>query len=228
MVTSSPARAVRRLVPLQVLDPESLHLALALDVDQPPALDLNCRQLRAQVPRRVLGAVDLVRHRNGLHPRGDVDRVAKQAVPRIPRPNDARNNRARVEAHADVDAAHGGVLLVNDSLPCDLDAMQRKLSDPRSMVRSLIPHKVRDRHVRVPDGLDLEDLVLEAQRVEARVEPIKHARHLVGRDLAADLGEAHNVAEEDGHAFLVLGLDLLALDQRLGDVLGEHVEQELL
>lgn len=52
---------------------------------------------------------------------------------------------------------------------------------------------------------DLEDAVLLAQRVEQRVHGVEHGDHLHRGDVAANAGEAHNVAEKNGHIWEHLG-----------------------
>mmetsp|Transcript_73487 Transcript_73487/g.239085 ORF Transcript_73487/g.239085 Transcript_73487/m.239085 type:complete len:246 (-) Transcript_73487:2971-3708(-) len=171
--------------------------------------------------------MDAVALRVGLHPRGRVDGVAEEAVPRVARADHVRHHWAGVEAHADVHAALARVVDVDDRSPRRLDGPAREERDALGMVGGLVLDQVRHGHVRVADGLHLEDVHAARQGVELRVQAVQHRRDLVRLHGPRDVREAHNVREENRHHAVVLRLDFLAVENGLRDVPREDVEEQV-
>ena len=67
-----------------------------------------------------------------------------------------------------------------------------------------------DHHVGVADRFDLVHIVAADDLVEAGVKVVQQGDHLKRRALEAQLGEANNVTEVNGHVLVRFGLDLLS------------------
>eukprot|EP00961_Rhodomonas_salina_P176587 2379928-Rhodomonas_salina.1 len=62
--------------------------------------------------------MDPERLRVRFHPARGVHRVAEQTVPRVAGPDNIRDHRPRVEADADLDTAHLGLVGVDEGCSC--------------------------------------------------------------------------------------------------------------
>mmetsp|Transcript_78763 Transcript_78763/g.217783 ORF Transcript_78763/g.217783 Transcript_78763/m.217783 type:complete len:391 (-) Transcript_78763:1595-2767(-) len=95
------------------------------------------------------------------------------------------------------------------------------------MVVVLVLGNVRHGHVRVPNRLHLEHSVRARERIKLGVQAVQHARDLPWLQGGSDVGEAHDVGEEDGHHLTRLRLDLLAAGERVGHVPREDVVEQV-
>mmetsp|Transcript_50959 Transcript_50959/g.124162 ORF Transcript_50959/g.124162 Transcript_50959/m.124162 type:complete len:232 (-) Transcript_50959:963-1658(-) len=175
--------------------------------------------------RGVLGAVDAQCLTVALHARGRVDRVPKEAVPRIALAHDVGHNGARVEADTNVDGALGEVLLVDWHLASSGDDVEGEEGDSLRVV-VLVLDQVCHSHPSVTNRLDLEDLVVLGEGIEHCVQAVKHVCNLLRGQGRADVREADDIREEDGDGVLVLWLHLLPREELLDNVLREHIRQE--
>lgn len=92
----------------------------------------------------------------------------------------------------------------------------------------IIGHRNSGRHhVRIPDGLHLVDVIILKPVVEEIVERVEKIDDLVGRALSGQVGEAHDVTQENGDAFEALRLRGLTLLHLTDDLPGQEVRQEL-
>mmetsp|Transcript_182 Transcript_182/g.496 ORF Transcript_182/g.496 Transcript_182/m.496 type:complete len:324 (+) Transcript_182:388-1359(+) len=207
--------------------PERGHHALPLDCDSAPRHQAHHRVLLVYQLGCHLGALNLPCNRKALHSRRGVDGVAQKREFGLLRPDHRRNHRPGVYPYPELDGSPGLVVRV------DVDALARLHDSPRKprhvggVHRIALLLHVGDRNVGVPYRLDLPHIVVLGELVEHAVHPGQHVRHKACLHFTRYGSESDDVAEEDGHALLALGLDLAACYQRLRDALGENVEEPL-
>mmetsp|Transcript_8110 Transcript_8110/g.22928 ORF Transcript_8110/g.22928 Transcript_8110/m.22928 type:complete len:673 (+) Transcript_8110:947-2965(+) len=206
----------------------ALHLAFAFDLERAAALASRQRpRLRQQRLVGLGGHVDAAGRRVRLHAAGGVHGVAEQAVPRVDGADDAGHHRPDVEAHPNAHRALLWVLAVHGHRRGSGDSIEGEPGDPQRVV-GLRLGQPRRAHVRVSYGLDLEEAVDLGQLVELGVQAVQHVHDFLGRHLLGHAGKPHDVAEEDGHRVVRLGLHLLPLAQRLGHLGRQDVVQQRL
>ena len=123
--------------------------------------------------------------------------------------------------------------LIFRSTPCAADSrstrsgqQQRHAREPRQMV-GLRPADAGDRHIAVADGLDLLHAVRRRQPVELGHDLVEKGHGARRAELLGKLGEADQIAEQDGGLGHAVGDALVRpLLQPLGDRLGQDIGEQ--
>ena len=179
-------------------DPVRAHLPLALDVHAPGArLQLHVGRLPRDERRGRLGALHVARDGAALHAGGDVDRVADEGELAAVRAEHARRDRAAVDADADLDGGRVGRVGVDGGVLRGADGVDGEAGQSGGVVAVLVVVEVGGGHVGVADDVDVGHAVLCGEGVESGVESAEQIGHFSCGKLAADLGEADDIGEED-------------------------------
>mmetsp|Transcript_37604 Transcript_37604/g.103266 ORF Transcript_37604/g.103266 Transcript_37604/m.103266 type:complete len:215 (-) Transcript_37604:1126-1770(-) len=208
------------------MHPISVHFPLAFDNNRTARNHLAPWGLQLQE----LGAVGRTMHAARLgrrfHSRRNVDSIAEKAVPQVASAHDTGHDGARVKARADADIALAQVALVYGRLVGRLNGSPRKIRDALSVI-GLVLDEVRNRHVRVSDGLDLKHPKLLGEQVKLRVQTVEHERDFLRLQRRRNVREADDVREEYRDDIPFFRLDLLATAEGVGHMLRKHIVQQL-
>mmetsp|Transcript_39244 Transcript_39244/g.75214 ORF Transcript_39244/g.75214 Transcript_39244/m.75214 type:complete len:239 (+) Transcript_39244:834-1550(+) len=160
-----------------------------------------------------------------FHLGGGGDGVPEETVARVEVAHHGGHHRACVEAHADVDGARVGVVLVHAHAVRGAHGVQREPGYSQGVVALGLRH-ASHAHVGVSDGLNLEQLVLRAEHIELCVETVQHVHDLRWGERGRQVRVPDNVTEEDGNVVVRLRINLPELLE-LGDHSGRnHLMQQ--
>mmetsp|Transcript_49357 Transcript_49357/g.120421 ORF Transcript_49357/g.120421 Transcript_49357/m.120421 type:complete len:327 (+) Transcript_49357:943-1923(+) len=162
-----------------------------------------------------------------LHSGGSIDSVAQQAVLLLASANHRGNHRPTVQPNAYLHRTLGGVRLLHRRVVRGFHCGQSKQRQSGSVVLLLF-YEVCACDESIPNGLHLEDVHLSRDSIKLGVQAVQHVRHRRRVHHIRQVREAHNIAEENRHALLLLRIDLLACDELLRHVLREDVEKHVI
>ena len=129
------------------------------------------------------------------------------------------NNLATVDSHSELQLDVGFVFdLEGDDLG---QQVQSHLTDLHRVLLPVLMRNTRGNHVGVTNSLHLVHVISVNPVIEHLVEVVEEVNDLVGGADGADVGEAHDVAEEDAGAVKDLGACFLSNLEFLDDWLRE-------
>mmetsp|Transcript_51833 Transcript_51833/g.150772 ORF Transcript_51833/g.150772 Transcript_51833/m.150772 type:complete len:213 (-) Transcript_51833:1012-1650(-) len=200
------------------------HLALALHLDLAPGHGLH-PYMEWKAIARLVPELQLAGQAFLHHPRGRVDRVAKQPKAGQFLPDDAADHGARVHAHLD----HGlpAAVLQSEHLPGNLDqALEAARVHGLRAGRPVLGRDPNGAYVLGADRLNLGHIVVGANLVELRELLVEEAEEVVRGNGAGELVAVLQQDEQDGHRVHVLSDDA-AFQHVRDDERWYHVPEDL-
>mmetsp|Transcript_2186 Transcript_2186/g.8687 ORF Transcript_2186/g.8687 Transcript_2186/m.8687 type:complete len:353 (-) Transcript_2186:4165-5223(-) len=220
------AQVCTQIAALAACYPERLY-TLALDIHAPSFLQRQPRRLLSKCCRagvaggQTLGepmALAAARSVHGITIHRKLELVASQEPP---------NNRPAVKAGANFQRAQLRSRFVHQRVGGLLYRCQRKRRHARGVRTPLFLCQPPGYHVAIANGLQLEEVKLSHERVEAAVEPVEHVGHQFGvTKLVAQVREVHDVAKKYRHHLVSQRANLLTAREPCCHVGWQHALQQ--
>ena len=96
-----------------------------------------------------------------LHPRTSIYCIAKDAIPRVTRSDNACDERTGMNAYSNLDSSHGRITHKDRRLSSCLEGTESKISDALGVVVLLVLDKIRHSNKGVANGFDSVAILME-------------------------------------------------------------------
>ena len=99
-----------------------------------------------------------------LHPRTSIYCIAKDAIPRVTRSDNACDERTGMNAYSNLDSSHGRIIHKDRRLGSCLEGTESKSSNALGVIALLVLDKIRHANKGITNGFDPVVILWEIQK----------------------------------------------------------------